>query len=156
MGLEKSGTDSFLLSDKEIYVWIWSGMRQGSPPHTSLGPHQSWSWNPLFSDISPPLCELRAVPLFPTGGTQRGGLTEIPFLRSPKGTAFSHRAGTENHPKGVIFRTENDGEGTYMGTLTHAGIIQQGPFPRDLDSGPGVVSGGGLYEISEIGRHAGR
>lgn len=108
-----------------------------------------------FNDISPPLCELRAVPTFPTSGTQRGGLTEIPLLRPPKGTAFSHRAGTENHPKGVIFRTENDGEATYKGTLTHAGIIQQGPLPRDLHSGPGVVSGG-LYEISEICRHAGR
>lgn len=43
-----------------------------------------------FSDISPPLCELRAVPLFPTSGTPRGGLTEIPLLRSPKGTAFSY------------------------------------------------------------------
>lgn len=60
----------------------------------------------------------------------------------------------DENPERVIFRTENDGEATYMGTLTHAGIIQLG-IPR----GPIIQARSGergAYEILKIGRHARR
>lgn len=61
----------------------------------------------------------------------------------------------EGNPERVVFLMGNDGEATYTGTLTHAGIIQQG-LPRATFIQARELVSGGLYGISEIGPHAGR
>lgn len=55
----------------------------------------------------------------------------------------------DDNPERVIFRTENGGEATYMGTLTHAGIIQQG-LPRGSSFRPGSGERGGSMKYQKL------
>lgn len=63
---------------------------------------------------------------FPNRRTRTGGLVEIPLLRLPRGTPFSHRADEDYNPDRFIFMVENESEAMYMGTVTHAGVLQRG------------------------------
>ena len=54
---------------------------------------------------------------------------ETVLTRFPKGAPLSHRIDLDRNPDRVIYRPEANGEVTYMGTLTHAGIESQN-LPR--------------------------
>lgn len=55
--------------------------------------------------------------VFPNQEDGRGQLREFMLVRSPKGDPFSHQ--TDN-PDRIIYRMEEDGDCTYMSTLSHA------------------------------------
>lgn len=61
-----------------------------------------------------------AIP-FPSEGTPKGDLLEVPILRSPRGQVFAKATISEDNPDRVVFRLDAENTVTFMGLMSHAG-----------------------------------